>query len=91
MLIENSKGGYSFLKGSAPYSAGVVASRGFRIDHARLSKPLPIAAAFERIDAHLKALCAMELRSPNPVARTNVAPEIAPPSEPVITTVFGSA
>ncbi|MEP6539406.1 MAG: RidA family protein [Bryobacteraceae bacterium] len=120
MLIENTKGGYSFLKGSAPYSAGVVASSGFRIEHARLSKPLPIAAAFERIDAHLKALgrpsqalCAMELRSPkpytfqgfgdfnagyvkflekrdipvnglNPVARTNVAPEIAPPSEPVI-------
>jgi hypothetical protein len=120
MLIKNPKGDYSFLKGGAPYSAGVVASTGFRIEHARFAKPLPIAAAFDRIDAHLKslgrpaqALCAMELRSPrpftfqgfgefnagyvkylekrgipvdglNPVARTNVAPEIAPPVEPVI-------
>src|SRR4051794_38254699 len=120
MLIENPKGGYSFLKGIAPYSAGVVSSPGFRIEHARLSKPLPVATAFDRIDAHLKsigrpaqALCGMEIRSPkpftfqgfndfnaayvkylekrgilhdglNPVARTNVAPEIAPPTEPVI-------
>jgi hypothetical protein len=120
MLIENPTGGYSFLKGLAPYSAGVVANTGFRIEHARLAKPLPVAAAFERIDAHLKksgrppqALCGMEIRSPrpftfqgfndfnagyvkylekrsilvnglNPVARTNVAPEIAPPAEPVV-------
>jgi hypothetical protein len=120
MLIENSKGGYSFLKGIAPYSAGAVASPGFQIEHARLTKPLPIRAGFERVDAHLKiigrpaqALCGMELRSPrpftfqgfndfnagyvgylekrgiligglNPVARTNVAPEIEAPAEPVI-------
>ncbi len=120
MLIENRAGGYSFLKGLAPYSAGVVASAGFQIERARLTKPLPIAAAFERVDAHFKtigrppqALCAMELRSPrpftfqgfndfnsgyvkyletrrllvdglNPVARTNVAPEIGPPGEPVV-------
>ena len=120
MLIENRKGGYSFLKGIAPYSAGAVASPGFQIERARLSKPLSIAAAFERLDAHLKtialpahALCGMELRSPrpftfqgfndfnagyvtylekrglpvnglNPVARTNVAPEIGGPAEPVV-------
>ena len=120
MLIENRAGGYSFLKGLAPYSAGVVAGAGFQIERARLVKPLPIAAAFERVDAHFKtigrpaqALCGMELRSPrpftfqgfndfnsgyvkylekrrilldglNPVARTNVAPEIEAPHEPVI-------
>jgi hypothetical protein len=120
MLIENRKGGYSFLKGIAPYSGGAVASPGFQIERARLAKPLPISAGFERIDAHLKttgrapqALCGMELRSPrpftfegfshfntayvryldkrgmlmdglNPVARTNVAPEIGGPAEPVI-------
>jgi hypothetical protein len=120
MLVPNPQGGYSFLKGIAPYSAGVVASAGFEIERARLAKPLPVAAAFARLDAHLsalrrppQALCGMELRSPqpftfagfntfnasyvhfleqrrilvdglNPVARTNVAPEIAGPAEPVV-------
>ncbi len=120
MLVTNSNGGYSFLKGIAPYSAGVVANAGFEIERARMAKPLPIAEAFARLDAHLaklerppQALCGMELRSPspftfkgfndfnagyvhflekrnillnglNPVARTNVAPEIGGPSEPVV-------
>lgn len=73
MLIENPKGGYSFLKGIAPYSAGVVANGGFEIERARLVNPLPLAAAFERIDSHLAAierplqsLCGLELRSPRP-------------------------
>jgi hypothetical protein len=73
MLIENSKGGYWFLRGIAPYSSGVVANSGFEIERARLVNPLPVAAAFERIDKHLKALgrpsqslCGMELRSPRP-------------------------
>ncbi len=120
MLIENGRGGYSFLKGIAPYSAGVVAGAGFALERARLAEPLPVAAGFERMAAHLdglhrpaQALCAVELRSPaafsfagfdrfngeyvkqieklrllvgglNPVARTNVAPEIDPPREPVL-------
>jgi hypothetical protein len=120
MLIPNPQSGYSFLKGIAPYSGGVVAHAGFEIERARLAKPLPIADAFARVDSHLaslsrpsQALCGMELRSPrpftfhgfsefnagyvgflekrkilvaglNPVARTNVAPEIAAPSEPVV-------
>jgi hypothetical protein len=120
MLVPNPKGGYLFLKGIAPYSAGAVASADFAIERARLAKPLPVAHAFERLDARLvelgrppQALCGMELRSPvpftfegfnsfnaayvhllerrnilvsglNPVARTNVAPEIAAPSEPVV-------
>jgi hypothetical protein len=73
MLIENPKGGYSFLRGIAPYSSGVVANGGFEIERARLVNPLPVAAAFERIGAHLGAmerppqsLCGMELRSPRP-------------------------
>jgi len=120
MLVSNPKGGYSFLKGIAPYSAGVVASASFEIERARMSRPIPIPEAFSRLDAHLEmlgrppqALCGMELRSPspftfkgfsdfnadyvrflekrnilvsglNPVARTNVAPEIAAPPEPVV-------
>ncbi len=120
MLVSNPKGGYSFLKGIAPYSAGVVANTDFEIERARMATPLPIPEAFARLDAYLaalgrtpQALCGMELRSPrpftfagfndfnagyvhllekrnifvnglNPVARTNVAPEIAAPSEPVV-------
>ncbi len=120
MLVQNRKGGYSFLRGIAPYSAGVVANADFEIERARMARPLPMAEAFARLDAHLatlgrppQALCGMELRSPspftfqgfhdfnagyvhllekrdlpvsglNPVARTNVAPEIAAPSEPVV-------
>src|ERR1700728_447042 len=74
MLVPNDKGGYSFLKGIAPYSAGVVANADFEIERARMAKPLPIAKAFVRMDAHLKslgrppqALCGMELRSPIPL------------------------
>ena len=116
MLIENKRGGYSFLKGISPYSAGAVAHTGFAIEHARLRAPIAVAAGFAAIDAYLKslsrprtALCGIELRSPqpftfqgfsdfnagyvgilkswdllqdglNPIARTNVAPELGPPS-----------
>ena len=118
MLLSNPRGGYSFLKGISPYSGGVVSATGFTIEQARLSRPVPWKAGFERIDAHLRAarrprqaLCAIALRSPkpfsftgfgdfngayakllaswdipvdgiNPVARTNVAPEVDPPAEP---------
>ena len=120
MLIANPRGGYSFLKGIAPYSAGAVASDGFEIVHARFRRAVPLKQGYDRVKAHLmaekrplQALCAMELRSPkpfsfqgftdfnagyigvlkgwdlfldggkvNPVARTNVAPEIGAPAEP---------
>jgi hypothetical protein len=120
MRIENPAGGYSFLKGISPYSAGVVASPGFEIVHLRLDPALPVRRGFAAIDRYLEeqhrrhqALCAVELRIPrpftfqgfqdfnaiyvsilkswsilldglNPVARTNVAPEIAAPPEPVL-------
>src|ERR1041384_4888094 len=116
MLLPNSRGGYSFLKGIGPYSGGVIAAAGFTIEHVRLAAPVPWKAGFERIDAHLReaarpraSLCAIALRCPkpfsfdgfnqfngayvdvlnswdllvdgvNPVARTNVAPEVSPPA-----------
>ena len=118
MLIENKRGNYFFLKGIAPYSAGVVATAGFEVVHVRFHRYLPLRAGFAAIEAHLKAtgrpiqaMCGMELRSPkaftftgfnqfnagyidvlkkwdifldgvNPVARTNIAPEVNPPAEP---------
>jgi hypothetical protein len=120
MRIEYPAGGYSFLKGISPYSAGVAASPGFEMEHARLERPLALELGFEKIASYLEsqhrrrhALCGVELRSPrpftfqgfqdfnqryvailkrwgilfnglNPVARTNVAPEVAPPSEPSV-------
>jgi hypothetical protein len=120
MRIENPGGGYAFLKGISPYSAGVVALPGFEIEHVRLPAAHPLKSGFDLIDRHLslrsrprQALCAIELRSPrpftfrgfqtfnetyvallrnwdillddmNPVARTNVAPELDPPGEPML-------
>jgi len=54
--FDNTKGNYSFLKGISPYSAGVVASRGFAIEHARFQRALPLRAGFAAVDRHLKAL-----------------------------------
>jgi len=118
MTLPSIRGGYSFLRGGKPYSAGVVASAGFAIAHVRLSSPVPWEDGFARIDAYLRAagrpraaLCAIALRSPaalsfdgfrefndsyvdvlkswdllvdgvNPVARTNVAPELDPQVQP---------
>ncbi|MEJ7609380.1 MAG: hypothetical protein WKF37_24675 [Bryobacteraceae bacterium] len=118
MLVQNPKGSYSFLRGIAPYSAGVVADEGYEIVHARFQRLAPFADGCERVRKHLEqvsrpaqALCGMELRSPkpftfqgfdefnqgyiealtkwglivdtvNPVARTNVAPEIGAPAAP---------
>jgi len=118
MLYLNDLGYYSFLKAIVPYSAGVVASKGFAMEHVRLSRPVPWKKGFGLIEQRLhaasrphQALCAIALRSPkpfsftgfnsfnagyvdmlkswdilldgvNPVARTNVAPELDPPGEP---------
>ena len=118
MLLTNPAGGYHFLRGIGPYSAGVTAAEGFRIEHVRLSHPIALRDGFDLVDAHLRAagrpraaLCAMALRSPapfsfsgfnefnagyvemlkswdllldgvNPIARTNVAPELDAPAAP---------
>ncbi len=75
MLIDHPQGHYRFLKGIAPYSAGVVAMPGFEIVHVTLLKPLPMRAGFEKIresladiDLPLSSLCAMELRIPKPLS-----------------------
>lgn len=72
-LVENPAGGFAFLPGGPPYSAGVVALPGFEIVRATLQRPLPYREGFARIDRHLEsigrpsaALCAIELRSPKP-------------------------
>ena len=118
MMLPNLQGGYSFLRGAKPFSAGVVAQSGFAIEHVRLSRPARWKTGFELLEEHLRAagrprssLCAVALRSPaaftfqgfkefndayvdhlkswdllvdgvNPIARTNVAPELLPPAEP---------
>ena len=118
MLLSNSRGGYSFLRGGSAYSAGVAAAPGFTIEHVRLARTVPLMAGFALVEEHVRAagrplaaLCAIALRSPepfsfagfkefnavyagvlkswelmvdgiNPVARTNVAPAVDPPSEP---------
>jgi hypothetical protein len=120
MRIENRPGGYSFLKGISPYSAGVAALPEFEIVHVRLENALSLERGFAAIETYLEsqhrprqALCAVELRSPkpftfqgfqnfnqryvailqqwgilldkvNPVARTNVAPQVLAPVEPAV-------
>jgi hypothetical protein len=66
-------GGYRFLQGGFPYSQGVAALPGLAIERVRFARPLPVAAGFAAIAAHLQAvgrplqaLCAAELRSPQP-------------------------
>ena len=66
-------GGFDFLEGGYPYSAGVIARPGFEIRRVRFAQPLPMATGFARIAAVLQAqgrpttaLCAAELRSPQP-------------------------
>jgi len=119
-LIQNPRGNYRFLTGIAPYSSGVAADDGYEIIHATMTNPVPFRRGFEIINEHLKAhgrqrqaLCAIELRSPepfsfegfsefnqgyqdilidwdlivdgiNPIARTNIAPEVGPPEEPCL-------
>ncbi|MCX6622607.1 MAG: RidA family protein [Acidobacteria bacterium] len=73
MLILNKRGNYSFLKGLGPYSAGVIASPGYEIEHVRLKPARGLKSGFAFVEAHLQrlnrprqALCGMELRSPRP-------------------------
>lgn len=77
MLVENKRGNYLFLKGIAPYSAGVVAEAGFEIVHVRFSRAIPLRAGFDAVETYLKtaerplqAICGMELRSPKPFSFT---------------------
>lgn len=73
--VDHPIGGYSFATGIAPYSAGVIAQPGHAIIRNQFASLLPVAAAFDAIDAILGAagrprqsLCAMELRIPAPLS-----------------------
>ena len=73
MTITNERGNFRFTRGSAFYSSGVIADRGFEIVRATFDRWLPLAAGFEAIQNHLRvrgrplqALCSMELRAPAP-------------------------
>jgi hypothetical protein len=71
--FDFSAGGYRFIKGGFPFSAGVAALPGHRIVRVRFKSPVPLAEGFRRIESTLSAagrpvtaLCACELRSPEP-------------------------
>lgn len=74
MLVENSRGGYSFVAGGPAFSAGCVARAGFEIVHAAIRPALPLEAGFDLVARHLEglgrpraALCAVQLRIPTPL------------------------
>lgn len=74
-LLDHPSGNYRFLTGIAPYSSSVVAQPGYMLVRAQFTAPLPLAAGFDAIAAHLAAqgrskqtLCAMELRIPKPLS-----------------------
>lgn len=75
-LTNNPRGNYRFLSGIAPYSCGVVAMSGYEIIRIRLRHPFPLhGPIFEGIGRYLsdlgrpiQALCAMELRIPEPLS-----------------------
>ncbi len=70
-ILEFTDGGYRFIRGVLPYSAGVTALPGLTIERVRFRHVLPMADGFAAIEAHLRAigrplaaLCACEMRSP---------------------------
>ena len=72
-LAHCTAGGYAFLPNGSPYSEGVVAGPGHRIDDTVFESPVPLERGFQRIDELLatvgrpaSALCGIELRSPAP-------------------------
>jgi hypothetical protein len=71
--LTPTEAGYDFLAGADPYSDGVVAQPGYEIVHAVLRDPPPWRTAFEAMAKFLaererptSALCAVQLRSPEP-------------------------
>ncbi len=79
-VIDFPSGGYRFIKGVFPYSAGVAALPGYRIERVRFPEPLALPQAFTRIADVLgragraaTAFCACELRSPAPFTEDGFA------------------
>ncbi len=75
MPIANPRGHYHFLKGSAPFSLGVIADPGYEIVRVTLANATELGHGFDYIRTHLEgrglvaSLCALELRSPAPMSR----------------------
>lgn len=72
-VVVFGEGGYRYIPSVFQYSGGVAAEAGHEIERARLATPLPLAEGFALVEARLKAigrpsaaLCACELRSPEP-------------------------
>jgi hypothetical protein len=75
MLMHQTTGNYTFIKGIGPFCSGCKAQPGYEIVHASFH-PLPaLHAGFGLIERHLQslgrpiqALCGMELRIPQPLS-----------------------
>jgi hypothetical protein len=72
-VIVFKEGGYRYIRAGFQFSSGVAAEAGFEIERTRLARPLPLAAGFAAVEAHLAALgrpstafAACELRSAEP-------------------------
>lgn len=72
--------GYQYLPGVAQYSAGVVAAAGYQLTRVEFATPIPLAHGLRRaaeITRHAgqppQALCACELRSPEPFSEAGFA------------------
>jgi hypothetical protein len=72
-VIDFNAGEYRFIKGGYQFSGGVTANAGFEIVRVRFAKPVSLDVGFVRIESYLakmgrpvSALCACELRSPEP-------------------------
>jgi hypothetical protein len=72
-VVAFKAGGYRYIKAGFQFSSGVAAEPGYAIERARLARPLPLAAGFAAVEAHLAALgrpsaafAACELRSAEP-------------------------
>lgn len=79
-VTDHAPGGFRFINGVFQYSAGVAALPGHEIVRARFFRPVPLAAGFAAIEAHLAAVgrpltafCACELRSPEPFSEAGFA------------------
>lgn len=64
-------GGYRYIPAVFQYSGGVAAEGGYELERARFLSPMPLADAFAKVEAHLKAIgrpftafAHCELRSP---------------------------
>jgi hypothetical protein len=71
-VIAFEPGGYRFIRGIFPHSAGIAAEPSYEIERARFAAPLPLATGFAAVEGYLKALgrpvtalAACELRSPS--------------------------